>query len=52
MRNSEIDPAERRHCERRNAERTVGLFVESDSQDMYQDGVTNRPLRTGCESGR
>jgi PilZ domain len=40
MRDYDIEPAERRHCERWNVERTVGLFVESDSKGMYQKAVT------------
>ena len=51
MRNSEIDPAERRHCQRRNVERTVGLFVESDSKAMWQDAVTIDLCEQGAKVG-
>ena len=51
MRDYDIEPAERRHCERRNVEKTVGLFVESDSQDMYQEAVTINLCEQGAKVG-
>jgi hypothetical protein len=51
MRDYDIKPAERRDCERWNVERTVGLFVESDSQDMYQEAVTINLCEHGAKVG-
>ena len=51
MRDYDIEPAERRHWQRRNVERTVGLFGESDSQDMYQEAVTINLCEHGAKVG-
>jgi PilZ domain len=51
MRDPDIEPAERRHCERRNVERTVGLVVKSDSKATYQEAVTINLCEHGAKVG-